>query len=154
VRYVRSCFAAQRGQTLIEFALIAPLVFLFLFVIVDFGIALDRRIVLQHAVREGARYAAVHTDADDIRQRTVGQAQDIIVLADVEVCYIDGDDSNSTVGDPGDSVRVSAHLTYDLAIVRPVLTGLFGGTSAGTIDMIPSATARLERTVNGATPCP
>ena len=50
---------SEGGQTLIEFALIMPIVFLFLFVLVDFGIAMDRRLVLQHAVREGARYAAV-----------------------------------------------------------------------------------------------
>lgn len=154
MRSLHSWIAGQRGQTLIEFALIAPLIFLFLFVIVDFGIAMDRRITLQHAVREGARFAAVHTDAGDIKQRTVDQGQDLIDLADVEVCYIDGADSNATIGDPGDSVQVSADFAYDLAIVRPVLSGLFGGTSAGTIDMTPSANARLERTVNGATSCP
>jgi len=143
----------ERGQTIIEFALIAPMIFLFLFTIVDFGIAIDRRLVLQHAAREGARYAAVHTTAADIQQKTADQAQDIIAAADVTVCYLDGDDANSSVGDPGDSARVSALFTYDLAIVGPVLSGLFGG-SVTSIDMTPSGTARLERSVGGATPCP
>lgn len=107
---------------------------------------MDRRQVLQHAVREGARYAAVHTDEDDIKQKTVAQAQDLIDTDDVTVCYIDG-------GDPGDSVRVSASFTYDFAIVGPVLSGLFGG-SVGSIDMTPSGTARLETSVSGATLCP
>ena len=137
-----------------EFALIAPMLILFLFAIVDFGIAMDRRITLQHGVREGARWAAVHTDTADIQQRTSDQSQGIIDPADVTVCYEDGDDGNTTVGDPGDSVVVSATFTYDLFIVRPVLSGLFGGGSAGTIDMTPSGTARLERSVFGAVACP
>ena len=70
----------------------------------------------------------------------------------VDVCYIDGDDEGGSVGDPGDSVRVSATFGYDLAIVGPVLSGLFQG-NAGTIIMTPSATARLERTVSGAAAC-
>ena len=53
----------EGGQTLIEFALAAPLLLVFLLAIVDFGIAIDRRIVLDHAVREGARYASVGGDA-------------------------------------------------------------------------------------------
>ncbi len=149
---LRNWIEAQRGQTLIEFALIMPMIFLFLFVIVDFGIALDRRIALQHAVREGARYAAVHTSEAGIQNKTVAQAQDVIAAGDVAVCYIDGDDSNTAVGDSGDSVRVSVTFGYDLAIVGPVLSGLFGGTT-GTIDMTPSGTARLERSVSGAAPC-
>ena len=107
---------------------------------------------MQHAVREGGRYAAVHSDQNDIELRTVAQAQDLIAPADVGVCYLDGDDSNASVGDPGDMVRVNASLTYNLLIVGPVLTGLFGG-STGSIDMTPSATARLERSVSGAVAC-
>jgi hypothetical protein len=136
----------ERGQALIEFALVTPWILILLFAIIDGGIAMDRRQVLQHAVREGARYAAVHTDEDDIKQKTVAQAQDLIDTDDVTVCYIDG-------GDPGDSVRVSASFTYDFAIVGPVLSGLFGG-SVGSIDMTPSGTARLETSVSGATLCP
>lgn len=150
---LRSSSAAQRGQSLVEFALVFPMVILFLFAIVDFGIALDRRITLQHAIREGARYAAVHGDILDIQNKTANQAQNIIVSSDVVVCYIDGDDENISVGDPGDSVRVSATFAYNPAIVGPVLSGLFGG-GVGTINMTPSATARLERTVSGAGACP
>ncbi len=143
----------SRGQTLIEFAFVAPLIIILLFTIVDFGIAMDRRITLQHAVREGARYAAVHTDTAAIQQTTADQAQDIIGPADVDVCYLDGDDANATVGDAGDSVRVSAAFTYDLPIFGSAFSDLFGG-SVGSIDMTPSGTARLELSVTGASPCP
>src|SRR5438093_13787293 len=49
----------QNGQALIEFAFVAPLLFLFILIAVDFGIALDRREVIQPAVCEGPRTVAV-----------------------------------------------------------------------------------------------
>ncbi|CAB3771412.1 TadE/TadG family type IV pilus assembly protein [Paraburkholderia solisilvae] len=47
----------QRGAAAVEFALIAPLLFLLLFVAMDFCISLWVNLTMQYAVREGARYA-------------------------------------------------------------------------------------------------
>ena len=47
----------QRGASAVEFALVAPLFFLLLFSIVDFGAMMWANLTMQHAVREGARYA-------------------------------------------------------------------------------------------------
>ena len=141
-----------RGQAIIEFVVIFPMLIVLLASIIDFGIAMDRRITLQHAVREGSRYAAVHADIDEIKQKTVDQAQDLIDTDDVEVCYEDGPDANSTVGNVGDSVRVSASFTYEFNLVGPVL-GLFG-SDAADITLTPDATARLELSVDDAPECP
>ncbi len=148
-------FASQRAQTLIEFAFVLPLILVFFFSIVDFGIAIDRRITLQHGVREGARFAAVHAVEIDIQQKTADQSQGIIDLADVGVCYIDGVDGNTTVGDPGDSVRVSVlpgGFTWEFPIMTEIL-GAFGVPPL-SIEMTPHGTARLERSVSGAVACP
>jgi hypothetical protein len=144
--------AQQRGQTVVEFALIAPIIFLFLFVIVDFGIAMDRRITLQHAVREGARYAAVTDDIAVVCDRTIDQAQGLIGPGDITISYqdIDGNHQNT---DAGDAVDVTVHFTYDLVLIRPIFSGLFHGT-IGQIEMNPTASARLERSVPGTTRCP
>jgi hypothetical protein len=144
--------ASERGQTIVEFALLAPIIFLFLFIIVDFGIAMDRRIVLQHAVREGARYAAVTSDPDVIKERTIAQAQGLIDPEDVTICYEDIDDNGSPL-DAGDAVDVKVHFTYDPVIVRPIFEGLFGG-NIGQIDMSPTASSRLERTMPEGQECP
>jgi len=137
----------QRGQTLIEFAFIAPIMFLFLFVIVDFGIAMDRRIVLQHAVREGARYAAVTTDCPAIQLRTGSQAQKLLEdpYNQVTVSYEDNP------AEAGEMVSVKAHFTYQLAILDTISDTF--GVHAGAIDMSPSASARLELTVTDAPGC-
>ncbi len=49
-----------RGQTLVEFALVAPLFFLLLFAIIEGGRFVFFYEVLNNATREGARYAIIH----------------------------------------------------------------------------------------------
>ena len=104
----------QRGQTLLEFALVAPLLLFFVLALVDFAISIDRKLVLDHAVREGARFASVGGDAlngfpagvDEVKLYTAAQSQDIATTADgvngsVFVCH-DGDGG----------VQVSIDYTY------------------------------------------
>jgi Flp pilus assembly protein TadG len=134
----------QRGQVLIEFALLAPLIFVFLFAIVDFGIALDRRITLQHAVREGARAAAVEVDPLVAQQATAAQAQGLIDETDVEVCYVDEDGSGQP--DALEHVKVSTSFTYQLTIPFGQLMGAFGIDVGGGIEMTPDATSAFENT--------
>src|SRR2546428_9890554 len=57
---------SERGQTLIEFAFVLPVILVFILVLVDFGIALDRREVLQPAVGDAARSGAVGSGLDAI----------------------------------------------------------------------------------------
>lgn len=51
---------SRRGQTLVEFAMVAPLFFLLLLSILEFGRAVYYLQILNSAAREGARYAIVH----------------------------------------------------------------------------------------------
>jgi Flp pilus assembly protein TadG len=50
----------ERGVALIEFALVAPILFLVLFAIVDFGRVLNYRQDASHLTAEGARFASVN----------------------------------------------------------------------------------------------
>ena len=51
----------SRGQSLTEFALVAPLFFMIFFGIIVIGIAVFYQQQITNAAREGARYAAVHS---------------------------------------------------------------------------------------------
>ena len=66
----------ERGAAAVEFALIAPLLFMLIFGIINFGIAWSQKEVFVQAAREGARYAAVGcedgdcgTNGDEVRTR-------------------------------------------------------------------------------------
>ncbi len=52
----------ERGAAVVEFALILPVLMLFVFGIVEFGRAYSARIQLTSAVREGARAVALGND--------------------------------------------------------------------------------------------
>jgi len=64
----RGCLSAlrrnQRGTALVEFALIAPLLFLLLFGIIDFGRALNYYNQVTQLAGQGARAAAVNRNPD------------------------------------------------------------------------------------------
>ncbi len=151
IRRMRS----PRGQALIEFAFVAPLLFVFLFAIVDFGIALDRRIVLQHAVADGARRGAVDPDIVNTISYTENESQgllDTTVNPDaVTVCFTD-DDGDSRFGEVGESIVVQANFTYNFTVAFEGIFGAFGVSVPG-IEMNPAATKRLETSASDIAPC-
>ena len=67
--------AGERGQALIEAMFVIPFVLALILLILDFGIALDRREVIVHAVREGARAAANGDDIGQIKAAAVDQSE-------------------------------------------------------------------------------
>jgi Flp pilus assembly protein TadG len=51
---------SSRAQALVEFAIVAPIFFLILFGVIDFGRYVYYTQILNNAAREGTRYAIVH----------------------------------------------------------------------------------------------
>jgi len=106
------CQFGQRGQALVEFALILPLLLIVLFIIVDFGVGLTRWVAITNAAREGARLGAVGADVGEIRQKAIDTSDGILSDGDIEVGFFDADGSGGI--DPGDSVVVDVHYDYNL----------------------------------------
>jgi Flp pilus assembly protein TadG len=63
--YVKRMLEEQRGATLVEFALVTPVLILVLVASLDFARALNAYVTVTNASREGARYAIVHPLASD-----------------------------------------------------------------------------------------
>lgn len=55
----RRMLGDEHGGSLVEFAIVMPLLFILLFGIIDFGILLYNQAVITNASREGARYGIV-----------------------------------------------------------------------------------------------
>ena len=64
----------ERGAAVVEFALVLPILMMFIFGIVEFGRGYNARIELTAAVREGARTAALGGDADAVKAKTIAAA--------------------------------------------------------------------------------
>jgi hypothetical protein len=133
---------SSKGQSILEFAFIVPIVFVFLFAIVDFGSALDKRVTLQHAVREGARAAAVHADPAAAVDATVDQAQGLIEPGAVTVCYVDKDESD--YANALEPVKVSLSYDYNYTVPFASILRALGFSGTLKIPMTPSATSALE----------
>ena len=141
--------APQRGQALLEMALVLPLIMVFILALVDFGIAIDRREVLQHAVYEGSRKAIPGATVQEIKDRTVAQSKGLLTDADITVCYIDSD-LNGDIS-AGDDVRVSANYAYNFTVGGDEVLG-FWGVTPPSIALTPKAEGRLANGPLGSEP--
>lgn len=140
----------ESGQTIIEFAFALPVILLFLLVLVDFGLALDHRIVMQHAVSEGVREAAFNPSATDIINTTENQSRGL--ASNITVCYIDVV-GTSDPGEVGDKVQVSAEYTYNFTAGGGEMMQAFG-VSPPSIFMKPVYATALQVPVPNAQECP
>lgn len=65
---------SRRGTTIVETALVLPLILLFIFGIMEYGRYLLCAQVVTNAAREGCRYAVTHTQPVTINGTTTGNA--------------------------------------------------------------------------------
>jgi Flp pilus assembly protein TadG len=71
-----------KGVAAVEFALIAPLVFLLLFAAIDLGLMLWVNLSMQYAVREGARYAV--TGQKNLDPNIAAQMRYVAVIQEIK----------------------------------------------------------------------
>ena len=102
----------EKGQTLVEFVLVAPVLLLILFGIVQFGIAFKNSMVVTDSVRAGARKAAVSRAASD----PVGAAKQAVVSAAGDLNPANLNVVVTSTWHAGDSVTVTATYPYTINI--------------------------------------
>jgi Flp pilus assembly protein TadG len=133
----------DRGQSLVEFALVIPLFLLILFGILEFGFLLYSRITLINATREGARTAVTQVDnPQGIPPLVKSQIQANITAlrwSDVTVVVTCANASGNPACDfasggaadpmPGDSVNVATSYVYRPFFARFFVTTVNLGTT-------------------------
>lgn len=65
-RFIRE---SERGQSLVEFTMVLPILLILLFALVDFGRAFYTWMIVTNAAREGARIAAVQANQSQVQTR-------------------------------------------------------------------------------------
>ncbi len=113
------------GAALVEFALIAPLIFALLLGMVTGGISLSRKNSMTNGVREGARLGATLTEdatwADSTRTRVVNLAAGDLTSAQVCVRLVKA---------PSTVKRTSTGCSTDMLTRVPSTTGISTGECA------------------------
>lgn len=125
---------SQRGQAIVEFAIVLPLLLVLLFGVIDFGRALQTYITINNASREGARLGSINPDADvEAKVRDAAGEFDNADLT-VATSFPDGKAS-------GESVVVD--VDYEYNFITPL--GSFVETlSGGTLTLGTSSNMRIE----------
>jgi len=92
----------QRGASAVEFALIAPLLFMLIFGIIGFGIGFMQLQTIRGAVREGARISAVGATVTQVQQKVTDASTGMVPATQVSVTSC-----------PGQNTSVDAIATFD-----------------------------------------
>jgi hypothetical protein len=145
-RTLKSSNRRERGQSMVEFALLLPIFLVVIFIIVDFGVGISRWVILTNSTREGARLGAVGASTTDIANKVASTSNGLLDPADVDVYYLDGPDGNVDVGDRGDSVVVESN--YEYGLITPLKA--FLSLTFDSIDFHSCTDMRLELPVSGA----
>lgn len=135
---------SARAQSLVEFALIAPVVILLAMAAWDGGSVLREQVVLQQAARDGARVGAT----------AFGGATTAVVTDAVLASAADLVGTTATV--TADSQSMTVRVTYTHALITPMLRQLWGGSvalSASATFYVPSQTP-APATIVPSTPIP
>ncbi len=125
-------FRSERGQAMVEFALVLPFLLALLCGIIDFGWLYYNQITLNNAAREGARYAVIHYDSS-ADWKDAAESRMISSMAGVSSAV-------AIVSDP-----VGQQITASVTANPQILTG-FTSTILGTqtLELHASCTMRLE----------
>ena len=105
IRGIASRGHDQAGASAVEFAIVLPLLVLFVFGIIEFGLTFFRSQGLEAAAREGARVAAIGLPGDDVDDAVRSAMGTVPIAAShLEVCVEQLEDGDQ----PGDGACVPA----------------------------------------------
>ena len=115
----------QKGQALVEFAIVLPILLLLVFGIIQFGILFNNYLTLTDAVRAGARQAAVsRTLSDQVgpAKNRVIQAAANLRLSDLDVTVTPHDPATGTqTFVQGGDVTVTGTYPYSINLLGLVV---------------------------------
>lgn len=134
----------EAGQALVEFTLILPIFLLLLFAIVDFGRGFYTWVLVTNAAREGARMAAVQSDASTIDQRIYDSFCDNYPSS----CGLDpaklSISKTNVQGSRGSAVQID--LSYNFQFATPIggILNIVSGGSLAAPTITAHSSMRLE----------
>lgn len=123
----------EKGQSLVELAVILPVVMLVLMGIIEFGIMLNCYLKVENAAREGARSGIVNSSNLEIKNSIIRISPDLkaenltLIVTPAE-----------TYRRPGETLTVSINYKYEMTV--PIISNIFGRT----VDLEAKTSMRIE----------
>ena len=125
----------ERGQGLVEFALVVPMLLLILMAIIDFGRIFQANVTLTNAVREGARWGSRGYTASESQSRITEAAAGLPLSGN----------SVTIPGTAGEQVTATASMTVTLITpIGPLMGMVAGGSMNSAFTLTRTAVMRRE----------
>lgn len=131
---LRKLHREERGVAAVEFALVAGLLITILFAVLEFGLLLDEKLVLNQAAREGARRAAIEGGADPAAFQVIRQQLELGRIPPDRV-RVDIEPRQAAFG-----TLIRVEIRYD----RPVMTAVLRGLGWQTVPLRAVMVSRSE----------
>ncbi len=128
----------KKGQALVEFALILPILFMIVFGIVEFGRVFNAYVIVSNASREGARQAAVGKGDSEVRTKVKDVASSLSIVDDD--IGIDPAKGSREYGD-----QVTVDVNYNLPIIAPFVDVILDSDGDGNYQLHASTSMRVEK---------
>ena len=128
----------RRGSTLIEFALIVPILTVMLLGIIEFGWLVKNHLTVANVTREGARAASLGKTVGEIQDRIKNSAKPVVIANSNITLERSGDKGASYTGFPADNtstnpyengvqsgelIRITVKLNHASLTSLPFMTG-------------------------------
>ncbi len=113
----RRNIADERGQAIVEFALVVPVLLVIMFAIMQFGAVYNDYVTLTDATRVGARKAATSRHSATAR----ADAEDAVRSSAADLDQADLDVNVASVWEHGEDVIVEAMYPYEVNLLGLVV---------------------------------
>jgi Flp pilus assembly protein TadG len=123
----------QKGQALVEFAVILPLLLLLIMGIIEFGLMLNSYLTVRNVSREGARAGIVGSTNAEI-ENTIISTSPNLEESKLTINITPAEGSRKS----GDTLTVQ--LTYKYELIVPIISSLLGNE----IDLKAQTSMRIE----------
>ena len=138
----------ENGTSVVEFAIVAPLLFVIVFGIIEFGILLYDKAMITNASREGARAGIVFRPS---RSATAENAEILAVIQAYCADHLISFDSSSALTlnisregfEAGNSLTVTVDFPFRFLVFSNVIA-LIGGSTGSLINLQAETIMRME----------
>jgi Flp pilus assembly protein TadG len=136
----RSRKGGRTGQSLVEFALVFPIVIVLLLAIFDLGRLVFAYNDITNAARQGARTAIINQGGTAAVDRVIQMATSLgLTAADVDIEYAasDGSDCHDTAGKYTLACQVNVTVSFDWTPITPVIGNIVGPMTVTSTSQMP-----------------
>ena len=132
----------QEGAGLVEFAILAPILVILLFGLLEFGLSLYNKEVLTSASREGARFGVVYSSPRKTTTEIQNKVQEYLTksgFSDTATINVTG-----SGGASGSPLTVSVSYPYSFQVLPGFFASFFDSTMTGTVTLRANTVMLME----------